>query len=44
MKWEGLEIKVWDLWIVATEIDQLVLDWNDGGPIRLTPRDAPRLL
>lgn len=44
MKWEGSEIKVWDLRIVVTEIDQLVVNWNDGEPIRLTPRDTSRLL
>lgn len=44
MKWEDPEIKVRDLRIVVTEIDQLVVDWNDGGPIRLTPCDTPRRL
>ena len=34
MKWESLEIKVWDLGIVAIEIDQLVVNRNDGGQIR----------
>ena len=35
MKWEGPEIKVWDLWIVATEIDQLVVDWDEIPFLRL---------